>query len=701
MSPTRQGGFRAIGTATHEKASGAFSSGSILGSDFELARSLGTALWVYDIDRFRIVNANAAALELWAAGSEEDLHARDLRKDMSSTVCEKLRQYQQDFAEQGAVFRELWTLYPNRMPVYVNVLIQGFRLPDGRMGMLCEALGTEMQTPENLRSAEALMHTDVMIGLVSPKGRILYRNPAARRFWPADATHLQDIFVDDWSRDRLLPSLEKGEDVRHVERVQAGSDVAWYDMTLKSCHDAATGEPAVLVTAIDVTALKLARDHATFLSNRDHLTGFYNRSSFHAEVARILKRDRVNEMALLYLDIDRFKYINDTFGHEGGDLVLQTTANRIAQHLRHEDFLARIGGDEFVILFADVRNREEFRHRINELRNAISEPVVLGKKCIQVSHSMGVAIIEETERDPATVFRKADIALYEARQHGRSQYQVFNDDIGLMYVRRLQLEADIEKALETDQITADFQPCVDIKTGRVVSVEALARWHHPERGFVAPGEFIPVCEESGMIEALGHRMFRLGTDQVMRSRADGMEISVSVNVSPRQFFDEGFLTALNDHAATPEFVPGTVELEITETTLAGDHNAIAERLRQITELGYKISVDDFGTGYSNLAYISRFPISRIKIDKSFVDELPKSLPVIRTIQTLAEEFGAVTVAEGVETEEQVKHLREVGCRYIQGYFYARPMSPEDLPHAIREMNYRHQTSFGGGPRWPS
>ncbi|WP_187306655.1 diguanylate cyclase domain-containing protein [Roseibium aggregatum] len=462
--------FRLLQSASQEKAPAASNSRVPLGSDFELAHGLETALWVYDIDRFRIVNANAAALELWEADSEDDLHARDLRKDMSSTVCEKLRQYQQDFAEQGAVFRELWTLYPNRIPVSINVFMQGFRLPDGRMGMLCEALGTEVQTPENLRSAEALMHTDVMISLVTPKGRILYRNPAARKFWPADATHLQDLFVDDWCRHRLLPSLKKGEDVRHVERVQTSSDVAWYDMSLKSCHDAATGEPAVLVTAIDVTALKLARDHATFLSNRDHLTGFFNRSSFHAEVERILKRDRENEMALFYLNIDRFKYINDAFGHEGGDLVLRTTANRIAQHLRHEDFLARIGGDEFVILFADVRIREEARHRLNELRKAISQPD-----------------------------------------------QVFNDDIGLVYLRRLQLEADIEKALETDQITAAFQPCVDLETGRVVSVETLARWHHPERGFVPPGEFIPVCEETGMIEALGHRMFRLGADQVKRN----------------------------------------------------------------------------------------------------------------------------------------------------------------------------------------
>jgi PAS domain-containing protein len=208
MSPTRQGGYRVIDTATQEKTSKTFRSGSPVGSDFELARGLETALWVYDIDRFRIVKANAAALELWEADSEEDLNTRDLRKDMSSTVSEKLRQYQQDFAEQGAVFRELWTLYPNRIPVSINVFMQGFRLPDGRMGMLCEALGAEVQTPENLRSAEALMHTDVMIGLVTPKGRILYRNPAARRFWPADATHLQDLFVDDWCRHRLLPSLE-------------------------------------------------------------------------------------------------------------------------------------------------------------------------------------------------------------------------------------------------------------------------------------------------------------------------------------------------------------------------------------------------------------------------------------------------------------------------------------------------------------
>lgn len=177
--------FCLLQSASQEKAPAASNSRVPLSSDFELARGLETALWVYDIDRFRIVNANVAALELLEADSEADLNARDLRKDISSTVSEKLRQYQQDFAKQGAVFRELWTLYPNRIPVSVNVFMQGFRLPDGRMGMLCKALGTEVQSPENLRSAEALMHTDVMIGLITPKGRILYRNPAARKFWPA------------------------------------------------------------------------------------------------------------------------------------------------------------------------------------------------------------------------------------------------------------------------------------------------------------------------------------------------------------------------------------------------------------------------------------------------------------------------------------------------------------------------------------
>ena len=250
---------------------------------------------------------------------------------------------------------------------------------------------------------------------------------------------------------------------------------------------------------------------------------------------------------------------------------------------------------------------------------------------------------------------------------------------------RYQIEKELKSALEEEQFTLYYQPRVDTVSGKVASVEALVRWIHPERGLVPPNDFIPICEETGMIEELGYFVMKRGCEQAMEWQKAGLDIGMSINVSPRQFLDKRLMENITELSQHPDFPTGKVELEITETVLIGDHDLIAERLQQITDLGFKLAIDDFGTGYSNLAYISRFPLDCIKIDKSFVDQLPTSGPIIKLVQTLADQVGASTVAEGVETYEQVEILREIGCGQLQGYHYSRPLPVSEVVDRIHEI----------------
>ena len=652
---------------------------------FEVVRTLKTAVWVYDIDNSRIVMANGSALRLWQAATEDDLKARDLKKGMSVTVKTRLEQYQRDFHERDCSFNELWTLYPNGVPTTEMVIYRGFRLHDGRMGMLCEVAGTAEYIPESIRSTEALLHTDVMIMLFAEDGKALYMNPAARNANQTSRHGFRRLFVDPEEHDDILLSVTELGQLRKVTQVRTEDGYSWYDLTVKSCSDAVTGDPAILVTAVDVSELKTARDKARYLADCDQLTGAYNRAYFTRMLDRLTVSEAHQDLALVYFDLDRFKQINDQFGHEAGDAVLCVTTERLQGLLGAEDLLARFGGDEFVVLLSGVPDEKILRDRITTIHKAIREPVLHGSSRFLVTCSMGGALIIDTSIDWSEHMKRADIALYDAKQDGRDKFSVFNAEMGRAASERFQIEQELKCALEEEQFTLYYQPRVDTVSGKVASVEALVRWVHPERGLVPPNNFIPICEETGMIEELGYFVMKRGCEQAMAWQKAGLDIGMSINVSPRQFLDKQLMENITKLSQHPDFPPGKIELEITETVLIGDHDLIAERLQQITDLGFKLAIDDFGTGYSNLAYISKFPLDCIKIDKSFVDQLPSSGPIVKLVQTLADQVGASTVAEGVETFEQVEILREIGCGQLQGYHYSRPLPVSDVVDRIHEI----------------
>ncbi|WP_299679820.1 bifunctional diguanylate cyclase/phosphodiesterase [uncultured Roseobacter sp.] len=646
---------------------------------------LKTAVWVYDVDHACILYANASACELWQAESEEELRNRDLASDMSPTVSKRLKQYQHDFIERDATFSEMWTLYPNGRPTSVMVVYSGYPLADGRMAMQCEVVGGAEDEPDNLRSAEALLHTDVMIALHDASGPPVYLNPAARN----TATHamqtIAEKFVDPADYERLLHELEASGEHRMVSKVNTDAGPRWHDLTVKHCSDAVTGNPAILVTAIDVSELKIARDKARYLADRDQLTGCYNRSYLQQYMATLGHYQR-RRCALLCFDVDKFKQVNDRLGHEMGDVVLKEIAARVSMSIRRNDTFVRLGGDEFVVVFEDIPSEAELTAKLKALLDLIAEPITHDATRVSATVSMGVATFVPDATHFTAIMREADIALYTSKQAGRNRVTFFNAEMGALAKARDLVEMELKRAIENREFILHFQPRMCLETSRVVSVEALVRWQHPKRGLIMPAEFISICEETGMIEDLGQLILEMACMTAISWHQSGKDIEISLNISPRQFEDNRLLASLKTFSRHPDFPPGKIELEITENVLIGDHDLIAKRLETISRMGYRIAIDDFGTGYSNLSYISRFPLNCLKIDQSFIAQLPKSGPIISLILTLAEQIDATIVAEGVETSQHLEWLRNHKCDQAQGYYLSRPVEVREIDAVIATLN---------------
>ncbi len=684
---------------------------------FCLARRMTTPVWVYDTDHDRIAFANESACRIWKAENEASLRLRDLGAGMSATVAQRLRQYQTDFIDSDAVFNEFWTIYPNGEPVTLKVVYSGFAMPDGRMAMMCEVTDSVEEEPETLRSADALLHTDVMIALYAIGGEALYLNPAARNLMPVKPAAFQDLFEDPRDHERVSLDCERDGTTRCVVRVRTSLGPKWFDLNIKRCLDAATGDQALLLTAIDVSALKMARDEATYLADRDQLTGCYNRAFMQRVFERPARREKQAKTgrrsrssksagasaphrsaakpskALLYLDIDHFKQINDTYGHAVGDAVLQVFARRVSSAVRQSDIVARMGGDEFVVVLNDVADEAILRRRLDVIRNLVGEPIHCQGVTVHVTTSIGAATCDQTSQMRwAEVMQKADIALYESKRAGRNRHTLFDSALGAEAAERKWLEAALRTAVAERAFTLHFQPRLDLETGYVVSAEALLRWCHPERGPIAPDRFIPVCEELGLMDELGTFVLEEACRVLGNSNAVGCDLGLSINVSPHQFQDPKFLAQFERIVERGAFPPERLELEITESSLVSEGAAVEEKLGRIDALGFCLALDDFGTGFSNLAHIARIPVRCIKIDKSFVQRLPTSGPLLRLVLTLARQIGAVTVAEGVETEAQLAWLEAEGCDQIQGFLFSKAVPEEALAQTIATIEEKARDS---------
>jgi diguanylate cyclase (GGDEF)-like protein len=441
------------------------------------------------------------------------------------------------------------------------------------------------------------------------------------------------------------------------------------------------GSKAAVRTYTDVTARKQAERRIAHMARHDALTELPNRTLFHEQLEQALAscRRHGESVALLCLDLDHFKTVNDTLGHPTGDALLKAVAARIRADLREEHTVARLGGDEFAILLAGGSQPDEASGLARRLVESLNEPFVLGEDRITAGVSIGIALAPVDAVDPDQLFKNADLALYRAKADGRGVFRFFEAGMDAQVQARRSLELDLREALGTGQFELHYQPMCDAHgTNEVVGFEALLRWNHPQRGHVHPGEFIPVAEETRLIVRLGEWALREACREAARW-PEGLRLAV--NVSAAQFRTANFVQTVVSALSASGLAPKRLELEITESILMQSNDACVRMLHQLRALGVHIAMDDFGTGYSSLSYISSFPFDRIKIDRSFVRDMaekPDCGAIVRAIVQLGATLGIATIAEGVETWEQLEAVRAQGCHEVQGYLFGRPRPAAEL-----------------------
>lgn len=443
----------------------------------------------------------------------------------------------------------------------------------------------------------------------------------------------------------------------------------------------------------DITQRKADEEQIRYQANFDALTGLPNRSLLEDRLERAIAgaRREKSKLALLFVDLDHFKGVNDTLGHVAGDELLQQATTRMRACLRETDTLARFGGDEFVILLDAVRHAEDAAEVAKKVIEATGHHFILSGREVFIGASIGISLYPDDTLDSAVLLRNADMAMYRAKEAGRNRYQYFTFAMNEQVSLRMELECCLRVAIEHDELFLCYQPIVDIGTAQVVSVEALLRWQHAEHGLIAPVRFIPLAEETGLIVSIGLWVLRRACEQAVAWRRQGIELGISVNVSSRQLTAGLKVADVQRILEETGLPPQALKLEITESLMLQADAALGW-VDGIRELGVGLSLDDFGTGYSSLNYLKRFQMDVLKIDRSFVCGLADGAgesSLVQTIMAMASSLNLEVIAEGVETREQLDALRELGCRYIQGFLFSEPVIPEQVPELIRAIGADH------------
>jgi diguanylate cyclase (GGDEF)-like protein/PAS domain S-box-containing protein len=438
----------------------------------------------------------------------------------------------------------------------------------------------------------------------------------------------------------------------------------------------------------------------------DPLTGLPNRLLFIDRLGRLIKHTKRRKeymFAVLFLDLDGFKMINDSLGHQVGDQLIVGVAARLEKCLRVTDtvarlgegfVVARLGGDEFTVLLEDLKDPADAKLAADRLMKAVTAPFILDGKEVFTSMSIGIALSNIDYDQAEDILRDADTAMYRAKSLGKARYEVFDADMRASVLARLQVEMDLRRALERDEFENFYQPIVSLAAGEIVGFEALLRWNHPTRGQLAPEEFISVAEETGLIRELGWWNLREACRQMSewRERYDAYaNLTMSVNLSPKQFLQPNLVQDVTSLLLELGLPPSALKLELTESTVMGDPSAAVEMLQEIKTLGVSLAIDDFGTGYSSLSYLHRFPLDTLKIDRSFIsgisdgEQSGDGSEIARTILPMAKNLNLDVVAEGVETGEQLALLKKLLCKYGQGYYFSKPLSAEETEQLLIEQ----------------
>jgi diguanylate cyclase (GGDEF)-like protein/PAS domain S-box-containing protein len=575
-------------------------------------------------------------------------------------------------------------------------------LASGEMSRLYEALQVERDLLESRvrERTEALRLSEGRLAnLVSLSADWIWEQDAELRF-----TYFSDGF-------RLATGIEPAELIgtrrgtdRHLvvdaellarHRAQVENHEGFRDFRYgyprpdgQLCHVRISGEPIFDTdgrfqgyrgVGTDETQATLAAQRVQQLASYDSLSGLPNRNMFVAELERALARARRNggSFGLCFIDLDRFKAINDTLGHSAGDELLQTMAVRLSGLLRESDLVARLGGDEFVVLLDGQADANALSAVARKVLAAVSEPLPLAGRSVWVTGSCGIAMYPADGEDAQTLLKHADAAMYQAKARGKNNFQFYTAALAAQSALMFAIETDLRLAIERGELVLHYQPKFDIASGEMRGVEALVRWQHPQRGLVPPGEFIPIAEDSGLIVPLGRWVLNAACRQLGQWRAAGLIVPrCAVNLSARQFASDTLIDDVLESLALSGIAAEILEVEITESVLMSDPDRAYATLQRLHALGVHVAIDDFGTGYSSLSYLKRFPAQTLKIDRSFVSGLPDDrddAAITKAVIALSHSLGMAVVAEGVETKAQLDFLRGLGCDEVQGYLTGRPM----------------------------
>ncbi|HYC43369.1 MAG TPA: EAL domain-containing protein [Noviherbaspirillum sp.] len=534
--------------------------------------------------------------------------------------------------------------------------------------------------------------TDAVV-VTNAGGRILYANPAIWKVFGYRPEEIVGGFVSqlqphdaapDVSLEHALNKLGPGNDkvTREIEALHAGG--ARFPVEITLGHAKMNGRDIRVAFLSDITERKAAENQIRHLAQHDPLTGLPNRMTLQERLEQSIAhaRRKSHDLWVLFLDVDRFKLINDSLGHRCGDLVLTTIAARLMESCRDTDTVARLGGDEFVVLLVGTPGAELSVVAVERIMDALARPMFVDGHELSLTPSIGIAVYPQDGDTPDQLVERADAAMYRAKQSGRNNFCFYTASMNDAALARLQIENDLRNALASREFLLHYQPQFDVASGELVGVEALLRWHHARDGIKPPAEFIPIAEETGLIVPIGEWVIRAACEQQYAWAEAGLPpLRISVNLSQRQFSQSSLAETVARILHETNAAPHLLEFEITESTLMGDVDLAVRQLRELRALGVHLSIDDFGTGYSSLSFLKRFPIEILKIDRSFVHDMQHdddAREIVQAIVSLAKTLRLEVVAEGVEDAAQLQALREMQCDRVQGFLLGRPVEAREI-----------------------
>jgi diguanylate cyclase (GGDEF)-like protein/PAS domain S-box-containing protein len=574
---------------------------------------------------------------------------------------------------------------------------------------IIQNIATRKQIEQSLRDAESRYRSifeNAIEGIFqsSPSGHYLMVNPSLAAMYgynsPQELVSVlnninEQLYVKPGRRKEFMLEMESHQNIQNFESLAYKKDgsTIWISENARAVYDEAGDLLYYEGTVEDITARKNYETQLEYQATHDTLTGLPNRCMLHDRLMQCINfADRYNnKMAVVFLDLDQFKLINDSMGHEVGDHLLLIMSQRLSACVREVDTVVRLGGDEFVILISNIDNLNNINVTMKRILSSVAKTCVIHGLDYLVTCSIGISIYPDDGGDPSMLLKNADTAMYKAKKAGRNNYQVYTQELNEALAERVKLEFRLRQALENNELLLYYQPKLDFSTGLICGAEALLRWQPPGEDMIEPIKFIQIAEETGLIDKIGEWVLTNACNKAKAIKEKiGAPLPIAVNVSPRQFKQPHLAQTIKNILEATQLDPECLELEITESTLIDDAAKFIDTLHTLKTIGVKIAIDDFGTGYSNLAYLKDFPVDRLKIDKVFVNCLendPANLAILKAIIVLGHSLDKKVVAEGVETKSQYDFLASIGCDELQGYYFSHPL-PESEFEALILSHYQ-------------